>query len=149
MMHVDWIAILQSNKLMRSHEEVEAFEYALAEIAREPKVADLVDLHLVFDDNCHHEEVMFGLIHFLESFETEMILSAFIQAMPKMLTQAREWVLILHYRILNDDFTLRVYKSLLASAEVHYRDVAFEVLKEISLKESEPLALSARKVLEN
>ena len=67
-----FISILKANRLMRSDEEVTAFEKALFELARNTQKEDLPELHLVLDDQCQHQEVMFSLIHFLESFEVEV-----------------------------------------------------------------------------
>ena len=65
----DWLKVLEINRLMQSLDEVAAFEDALAQLAEEPDPALLSDLHLVLDDRCQQPEVLFGLIHFLESFE--------------------------------------------------------------------------------
>ena len=97
------ISILQANLLMRSPDEVEAFETALAELARKPKLERLPDLHLVLDDECEHQEVMFGLVHFLESFEFNEQVRAFVDVITKLIKQAPNWTKILHDRILNDN----------------------------------------------
>ncbi|MEH2423155.1 MAG: Imm30 family immunity protein [Nostoc sp.] len=44
------ISILQANRLMRSDDEIAAFENALAELANNPKSEYLPELHLVLDD---------------------------------------------------------------------------------------------------
>ena len=58
-------------------------------------------LHLILDDACEQPEVMFSLVHFLESFEVQI--KAFIQVMPDLEKQATEWTEILRSRIMNND----------------------------------------------
>jgi hypothetical protein len=72
------IEIMNANRFMRSPAEFIAFEEAMAELAKNPKNEDLPELHLVLDDECEHHEVMYGLIHFLESFDAKEQLQAFI-----------------------------------------------------------------------
>lgn len=65
------MAILQENKLMKTPEAVIAFEEALTELAHNRNPDNLPQYDLVFDDHCQQPEVMFGLIHFIESFEID------------------------------------------------------------------------------
>ena len=61
------LATLQENRLMQTEEQVTNFENALAEIAENPDENNLSAYHLILDDQCQQPEVMFSLIHFLES----------------------------------------------------------------------------------
>jgi len=108
-----WINILEKNKLMRSPDEVTAFENALASLANHPQDEDLPDLHLILDDRCEQPEVMFGLIHFLESFDVSAQIQAFVTVVPQLMLVASEWTRILHDRILNDDDACRLYRDIL------------------------------------
>jgi Immunity protein 30 len=107
------IEILEANKLMRSPDEVTAFENALASLADRPQDEDLPDLHLILDDRCEQPEVMFGLIHFLESFDVFAQMQAFVTVVPQLMLVASEWTRILHTRILNDDDACRLYRDIL------------------------------------
>ncbi|NJM59310.1 MAG: hypothetical protein HC849_02455 [Oscillatoriales cyanobacterium RU_3_3] len=108
-----WISILKANNLMRSPDEVIAFENALASLADRPQDEDLPDLHLILDDRCEQPEVMFGLIHFLESFDVFAQMQAFVTVVPQLMLVASEWTRILHTRILNDDDACRLYRDIL------------------------------------
>ncbi|MEG3860100.1 Imm30 family immunity protein [Microcoleus sp. herbarium12] len=108
-----WINILEANKLMRSPDEVTAFENALASLADRPQNEDLPDLHLILDDRCEQPEVMFGLIHFLESFDVFAQMQAFVTVVPQLMLVASEWTRILHTSILNDDDACRLYRDIL------------------------------------
>lgn len=107
------IEILKENRLMQTEQEINIFETSLAEIANNPNEKDLPEYHLILDDQCQQPEVMFSLIHFLESFEVENQLEAFISVIPQLMINAPEWTRILHDRILNDKLACQVYQKLL------------------------------------
>jgi Immunity protein 30 len=96
------IEVLEANHLLRSPNEVAIFEQTLAEIAQNPDITDLPSLHLILDDACEQPEVMFSLVHFLESFEVQAQLQAFIQMLPDLVKRAAGWTAILYSRIMND-----------------------------------------------
>lgn len=132
------ISILQANRLMRSDDEIAGFENALAELANNPKSEYLPELHLVLDDRCQHEEVMFSLVHFLESFDVKEQLQAFLHVLPKLLDSAPKWTRIIHTRILNDELTSALYQEMLNSVDSHTKNVVTQLLNEI-LKERHPV----------
>jgi len=76
------IDVLEANRLLRSPHEVAIFEQTLEKLAQNPDPADLPSLHLILDDACEQPEVMFSLVHFLESFDVQEQVQAFIQVMP-------------------------------------------------------------------
>ena len=145
----DEITILNANRLIRSREEFEAFEAALAEIAADPDPQDLPDLFLVLDDGCEESEVMFGLVHFLETFERKPRLQVFLDVVPEMMTQAPDWVRVLHYRILNNDEAREYYKQLLRSAPAIQQQVVRPLLEEIAQNKKPLLAARAQAVLDD
>jgi hypothetical protein len=138
---------MNANKFMRSRAEVIAFEEAMAELAKNPKNEYLPELHLILDDECEHHEVMYGLIHCLESFDEKEQLQALIDVAPKLIVRAPDWTKTLHYRILNDDSARALYKELLYSANPESREVVYQFLKEIAANESPPLSPRAEFVL--
>ncbi|MEG4348717.1 Imm30 family immunity protein [Microcoleus sp. LAD1_D3] len=117
MSHNSLINVLETNRLMRSDEEVAAFENALAELAKNSPIENLRELHLVLDDKCQHPEVMFSLIHFLESFDVKKQLQAFIKAVPQLIVSAPEWTKIIHDRILNDESARACYQDILSAVD--------------------------------
>jgi len=106
-----WMHILEANKLMHSPEEVAAFEHALAQIAENLPKENLPALHLILDDRCEQPEVMFSLVHLLESFALDEQVQAFISVIPQLITFAPDWTRILHTRILNDEAACRCYQE--------------------------------------
>ena len=126
-----WINILEANKLMRSPDEVIAFENALVSLADRPQdEEDLPDLHLILDDRCEQPEVMFGLIHFLESFDVSAQIQAFVTVVPQLMLVASEWTRILHSRILNDDDACRLYRDILHSLNSQEPNFVRQLLEE-------------------
>lgn len=126
----NWIRILAANKLMRSPDEVAAFENALTKLAENPNNEDLPELHLILDERCEQSEVMFSLIHFLESFEVKAQLQAFITVVPQLIVVAPDWTRILHSRILNDEATCRLYREMLHSINTENPHFIRQLLEE-------------------
>ena len=122
--------ILRENAIMQTEIEVNNFENALAEIANNPNKEDLAKYHLIFDDSCQQPEVMFGLVHFLESFELETQLTAFLKVIPQLAMNAPEWTKILHNRILNDETTCNVYLKMLRSLNSQSPHFLYYLLEE-------------------
>ena len=142
-----WIEILNANKFMRSDEEAMNFDFALAELAVHRNREYLPTLYLVFDDRCEQHEVMYGLIHFLESFELKDQLQAFIDAIDRMIVNAKEWTMILLYGILNQDLSRNSYSEILHSTQSHNRELCTNLLQEIAANESPPLSSRAESVI--
>ena len=124
------LAILRENRLMQTPQQVTDFENALAEIADNPDEQNLSAYHLVLDDQCQQPEVMFSLIHFLESFDIEEQIAAFIKVVPQLMIDAPEWTRIIHDRILNDDSACQVYQKLLHSANLNTPHFLYHLLEE-------------------
>jgi len=141
------IEILNANKFMRSDEEAMNFDFALAELALHPNREYLPALYLVLDDRCEQHEVMYGLIHFLESFEIKDQLQAFIDAIDRMIVNAKEWTMILLYGIINQDLSRNLYSEMLHSTHSQNRDLCTTLLQEIVVNESPPLSSRAESVI--
>jgi len=135
------LATLQENRLMQTEEQVTNFENALAEIAENPDENNLSAYHLILDDQCQQPEVMFSLIHFLESFDMEKQITAFIHVVPQLMITPPEWTRIIHNRILNDESACGVYQNLLHSANLNTPHFIYYLLEEsiinkLQIKES-------------
>ncbi|MBC6434593.1 hypothetical protein FM036_30295 [Nostoc sp. HG1] len=141
------IEILNANKFMRSDEEAMNFDFALAELALHPNREYLPALYLVLDDRCEQHEVMYGLIHFLEFFEIQDQLQAFIDAIDRMIVNAKEWTMIILYGIINEDLSRNLYAKMLHSTNSQNRDLCTTLLQEIAANESPPLSSRAESVI--
>jgi hypothetical protein len=94
--------------------EMEEYDRVLSELADEEPLdpALLPDLFASLYDDTEGEEVMWGLLHLVEAFPSQSYASALVEALPQMVTQAREWVRRLLKRMLNS----ATYRPLLRDA---------------------------------
>jgi hypothetical protein len=122
------IKVLEANHLLRSPDEVTIFEQTLTELAQNPNPADLPSLHLILDDACEQPEVMFSLVHFLESFDVPAQLSAFIQVLPDLVKQAAEWTAILHSRIMNDAIARSTFEDKMRSLDTQTQKEIYQYI---------------------
>jgi Immunity protein 30 len=128
------ISILKANKLMHSKEEILAFDNALAELAENPQDVDLEELHLILDDKCSQPEVMWGIVHFLESFDAKEQLQAFLNVLPQLVISAPEWTEIIHCRIFNDELTRLLYQDMFKSVDVKTQQIVMKISADIARK---------------
>jgi len=129
------ISTLKANKLMRSREEVLAFDDALNELAKNTHGVDLEELHLVLDDKCSEQEAMWGLIHVLESFDAREQLQALLNVIQKLVISAPEWTEVIHYRIFNDEPTRLLYQEMLKTVDLNTRQIVIKILEDVARKD--------------
>lgn len=130
---LDLIGILQSNKIMTSPEEARAFHYALVNLSSQPLNNELLPaLFSVFTDECKHIEVMWGLIHYIESYETESLIRILTDITPDRISNAREWLSTFYVRILNDEEARLNLKRIFPLLANENRDAVYEILTEIA-----------------
>lgn len=126
------IKILQENRLMKTPQEINLFEEALEKIANSPNNdnENLKDLHLILDDNCERPDIMFSLVHFLEVFDIQKQIEAFIEVVPQLMINAPKWTKIIHYRIINDKSACKIYQNSLELANQKTPHFLYELLLE-------------------
>lgn len=127
------IDVLQQNKLLRSKAEVSAFDGALQALAQARNDEDLPDLLAVFTDDCQHHEVMYGLVHCVESFDRTRYFEALVEAAPSMNIHAPEWAKTLHCAILNDDASRECYTKVYQDASLAAKSAVKAVLLRIQV----------------
>ncbi len=133
---------------MKSREEVIAFDEALDSVPRILSQEDLKQLYLVFDDRCLHHEVMWGLVHCVESFDAKDRLLAFVDTVPQLVKQANEWTETILVRTLNNKDTREILQAVLAEAELASRREVEGLLKALVENTKEPLAGYATSLLQ-
>ncbi len=124
------LKILQENRLLKTPQEIKLFEETLEKIAKYPKDDNLKELHLILDDNCEHPDVMFSLVHFLEDFDLQKQIPAFIEVIPQLMITAPEWTKIIHYRIMNDESACKLYHNTLELANQKTPHFLYQLLLE-------------------
>ncbi|MEK3796486.1 Imm30 family immunity protein [Paenibacillus sp. FSL R7-0204] len=137
------IARLYENRLLRTELECEQFDQALEGLAGDTEDAVIHQIFRVFDDDTEQEEVMFSLVHFVESVQIEMYLTQLLESLPEMLEHARNWAIVLNQRILQDDTFRREYAEIAVRMPPRIRQCLAFLLEEI--KEDQP-RLYERKV---
>ncbi|NJR65631.1 MAG: hypothetical protein HC772_10410 [Leptolyngbyaceae cyanobacterium CRU_2_3] len=137
------IELLEKNRLLRSPDEVALFEQTLEKLTQNPDSKDLPSLHLILDDACEQPEVMFSLVHFLESFEVQEQVQAFIQVMPDLVKRAAEWTAILHSRMMNDAIAKAEFEGKVRSMDVHEGDTTRSFISSLSKKVASKSSTSA------
>jgi len=130
------IDVLEANRLLRSPDEVARFEQTLEKLAQNPDPADLPSLHLILDDACEQPEVMFSLVHFLESFDVHEQVKAFIQVLLDLVKQAEEWTAILHSRMMNDAIAKAEFEARVRSMNEQQQSEVHQLISSISGKSS-------------
>lgn len=130
------IARLYENRLLRTELECEQFDLALEGLAGDTEDAVIHQIFKVFDDDTEQEEVMFSLVHFVESVQMEMYLTQLLESLPDMLEHARNWAIVLNTRILNDDNYRKDYAEIAALMPVKIKRCLAFLLEEI--KEDNP-----------
>lgn len=86
---------------MRTKDECIAFEenvYNLSQNKSPEMLRVLLDL---FDDDCPCYEVMYTLVHIVETYPTDMYISVLIESSLENFHRANQWLLILLYGIAN------------------------------------------------
>lgn len=111
--HID--RLFQARKLASS-QEYEAFEASLIALQENIQISDISKLCKVFYDDTEDEEVMFGLVHFIEQFSRDEYLKCIAMCAPDM-TDAHEWAMILNKRILNHPEYFSKYTEIIAAME--------------------------------
>jgi hypothetical protein len=144
----DLIDILLKNRDLTTYEKVITFDECLGELSEMNGIEkqDLVSLFQVFTDKTGNEEVMFGLVHFIEDFELETFIQSFIEAIPKMNSEASEWVKTFHYRILNSDNAQELFRLKIKNAKLETKNIIQNVLFEISKNKGTPTSLVAEEL---
>lgn len=95
---------------MNSKQEVVEFDAALIELSREPKTIELIQsLVNVFDDQCKHLEVMWGLIHFIETFPQQLLIDTIVSQTSALHHQALGWLRNLYGRLLRGETTKEIF----------------------------------------
>ncbi|MEK3688436.1 Imm30 family immunity protein [Paenibacillus sp. FSL R10-2736] len=130
------IARLYENRLLRTELECEQFDLALEGLAGDTEDAVIHQIFKVFDDDTEQEEVMFSLVHFVESVQMEMYLTQLLESLPDMMEHARNWAIVLNTRILNDDNYRKDYAEIAALMPMKVKRCLAFLLEEI--KEDNP-----------
>jgi len=126
---------LRTNRFLKNEEEIINFEEAIENILYMQDIKHIEYLCSGFDDSTEDPEVMFGLIHAIESYDNvagvEASLKELVKSIPGMMPHAKEWVLILHKRILNDPSSLKAYVSVIRGSNIDTKERIVNIMEDI------------------
>lgn len=132
---------LVQNRLMETNEQIGSFEDALANIFSLNEAKHIPALCMGFDDSTEQQDVMFGLIHTIESYDQsfgiEVCTRQFIAGVKNMVPHATKWLEIILIRYLNDDASRNVLKKELGNADAASKKIISEALNQLIAKGGE------------
>ncbi|MGE6403060.1 Imm30 family immunity protein [Bacillus cereus] len=138
---------LYSCRFLKNQSECEEFDNILENLADCTDEKLIKELCTVFEDETQAEEVMFSLVHFIESFEMEKYLTEMPKALPKMVESAKEWAILLNKRILNDDLYRSEYAKVLVGMNHDIQLTVINLLNEIIADNPKRFESTANEVL--
>lgn len=134
---------LREHRQLQSPEDVEAFEEALSALAEEPQAAvrdRLPELFLILSDECEFEEILWELVHFIEDFDYQTLVSTFVDVAPQLMDEGPEWVDTFLHRILNNETTRTLLRAYLPPQSASNGALIHQLLEEIGDEDAEERA---------
>ena len=131
--------MIKSKKLRNNH-EIEKYEQSIEQLINHNK---LEELYLGFDDNTEDDEVMFGLVHAIESFYEEVgeeeYFFIFINQIKMIYRESKEWIKLTTVRILNDIESRNEFIKIFQKSNQENKDFIINLMKDIELDNIEHL----------
>lgn len=108
--------ILIENKLKRyarldNEDDVIRFDEVLETISESSDPRYIPLLMSVFDDGTKFPDVMYNVIHVLESYPDDIYVIGFINNIPRLLEDSPDWLLNMTYAIFNHSPSYSVFKK--------------------------------------
>jgi len=131
------LTLLRTTRFLRNTGEVDMFEATLAQIYRQGTVrqAEIEELYLLFEDASDQLDVQWGLLHMIEDFSLDVLLSAFVAVLPRVVAKSLDWAETITSRFLNSDETRQALRALLRDTPEARRAV-LPILHDLSRVES-------------
>lgn len=133
------VTTIYNNRFLRSEKEVHDFETALTRVVCHDDVNTISALCSCFHDETEDHEVMFGLIHGVESLYKNHVNEGILliaRSVSSVIDFANDWMEIIHYRVLNDMQTRNAYRTALSQLSENERTVVLNLL--LSIKKEDP-----------
>jgi len=131
---------LEQSRLLSNNNEVMDFESAIENILSVRNYKYIKYLCMGLDDDTEDEEVMYGLVHAIESYYkivgAQKYFKEFINAIIHISDNAREWIKLLNIRILNDENSLKEYMSVVKKSDQITKSFLIKIMQEIKVDDS-------------
>jgi len=139
-----------TNRHLQSQKEISSFEEALGNLIGLGDISVITELCMGFDDDTEQYAIMFGLVHGIEHLYKENIeegLYLIALAIPSVIDRAREWMEVLHYRILNHEQVRIIYGSVLSKLDDRTKEIIINLLRDIKSEDPNMFSDSVNEVL--
>lgn len=144
----DELIKLYNSRLLKTTEEIETFEGAIEKIVNLQDAKLISKLCRCFDDKCENVEVMYGLVHAIETFEGEEYFEQVIIATKDMVETAKMWVRTIYYGILNDEQSRKTLSNVLKNkVDNCNKNIVILLLEQIKNEKPEIFTDSVNEVL--
>ncbi len=125
---------------------MKTFEECLNQLADDFKVNDIVELCQILDDNTMEYEVMFGVIHLLETLSSEEAFVGTIMGVVKIKKHSPIWAKTIVYRCLNDAFSIEMINKILPTLHKEIKDGFYDLLSEIKVEDEQRFGDAIKKI---
>ena len=146
------ICMLKNVRMLENDEQIILFEKLVKEIVNYSEAEHIKMLCSVFDDATENHEVMFGLIHAIESYDSkvgpEKSLEEVSKSIEVMKVNAYEWLMILHKRILNHAPSCLTYKTIIKDSDDKTKELVVELMRDIAKDNPGKFAESSKHFIE-
>ena len=125
---------LEDNRLMKTDGELEIYENAISSLADICSIKDLYFLIKGFDDDTDCRDVMFGLVHLIESFYKQNpndYVNFILLNTNEFKARAIWWLKIIITRLLNDDDSLKILLGLINNINVDQKEILFHIFSNL------------------
>jgi hypothetical protein len=117
-----------------SESNAQTFDRLVQEAALDSGTCTIQALLESFDDQCDYDELMFAVVHGLESRNRTDYLNCLLNALAQLHARAPKWIRILHTRIMNSAVDFGKYVRLFVNIDQSSKIALEAILKEISTK---------------
>ncbi len=121
---------LRETRNLSTYEECVAFDEAILSLQDLISPNDIEMLCGAFFDNTQDDEVMFGLVHLIESLDERECLRMIARCSPNM-SEARGWAKILNIRIINSQEYAKMYVDVIKSLNSDAKGKILDLLEDI------------------
>ena len=128
---IDWTHLKKLSK-METFEDVQEFEKQVWDLAETKDPTILGKLMDLFDDRCDHPEVMYGLIHAIETYPDDIYVEGVLKKLPDGLKNYHEWYERLIYGILNSHNCRQLFRQHMHLADRNALLKLFDIMEEES-----------------
>lgn len=137
---------LYENRLLENNVQIAIFEECLNKLSKDFKDEDVVELCQVLDDNTMEFEVMFGVIHLLETLSSEVAFMNTIKGVVEIKRHSPIWAKTIIYRCLNDEFSIKMINIILPNLNKEIKDGFYALLSEINAEDGQQFGDAINKI---